>query len=165
MRIAWLLFAVLELALTGYFTYAVSWSHRMQVRAHERFEPVRARVLEAELEHVRGGSGSASYHPRVRYEYEVGGCRFESDEFSFLGRGFNDYVEAKALLESYPVGGTVTAWYDPTSPQTAVLDRSYPEGTKYLALGLSVFWAAGIGILLYALWPAVRRKRQEPGAA
>lgn len=158
-KIRWegLFFAALLFLFNGYITFAVVRSYRDQVRAHNTFKPVPAVVLESKVQRVSGHRGSDSFHPYVRYTYEVAGEQYEADRFFFLGIGYNDYAEAQNVVESYPPGASVTVYYDPTAPEVAVLDNSLPSVLPFLIAGVSVFWVANAAVLLYALWPVIKR--------
>ncbi|RME13857.1 MAG: DUF3592 domain-containing protein [Ardenticatenia bacterium] len=154
-----LLFAGLLFLFNAYFTFALVRSYRAQVRAHNSFEPISATVLESKVQRVSGDRGSDSFHPYVRYIYEVAGTQYESDTFSFLGTGYNDYTAAQRALENYHPGAIITVYYDPTSPEISVVDNSLPAGIMPLLLiaGLALFWSANAAALLYALWPVIKR--------
>ncbi len=89
---------------------------------------VRGTVLESNLVHSsrRTGTGrsatsrASEWTPIVRYEYEVGGVRFESGRVDFMtragGRG-----AAEAELKGLEAGAEVTVHYDPDEPSRAVL--------------------------------------------
>lgn len=161
-RWLYLFFALLIFGVMSYLTFGFVNSYRDQVRAARTFQPVPARVLESKVQRLSGDNGSDSFFPYVRYTYEVDGKRYESDTFFFTGWGYNDYVEAKKKVDNYPVGATVTAYYDPDAPEVAVLDNSFPTNTPFALAMFGIFWGIAILIFLYAIWPVVRG--QEPAS-
>lgn len=155
-RWSFLVFSALVILMLGYITSGFVTSYRDQVRAWQTFQPVPAVVLDSRVRRISSDEGGDSFFPYVRYTYRVAGKRYESDRFFFTGWGFNDYSEAQARLEQYPVGATVTAYYDPSAPDVAVLDNSLPVNTRFVVAGLALFWGIAGAILLYAIWPALR---------
>jgi len=88
------------------------------------------------------GYVSTYYHPKVEYEYEVGGQAYTGKHVSFGGStGYGNPAQAKAKLERYPVGALVQVYYNPEKPSEAVLERQ-AGGFK---LGMT------IGIILLAI--------------
>lgn len=162
MRWLWLIFGVLWLSLTGWFSYWALNSYREQMRAHRSYLPVSARVLKSEVKTLPGtGSSPDTYMPSVRYEFEVGDKRYIAERLHFLGSSYNDIAEARRRLERFPVGAKVTAYYDPDDPERAVLDNSAPgRAGAFLAAALGVFWLAGLGAVAYGLWPFLRGLRR-----
>ena len=68
---------------------------------------------------VLHGKG-VSYRPEVVYKYLVGGNKFEGTSFWM----FDDNVgrsRAYELMEEFPPGARITVYYDPISPNRAVL--------------------------------------------
>lgn len=64
---------------------------------------------------------------RVRYSYQVDGKEYAAARIWFLARpAFTAAGAEEELRTRYPIGGEVTVFYDPTSPSTALLDRSSP---------------------------------------
>jgi hypothetical protein len=77
--------------------------------------------------------------PRVEYEYRVGKKKYRGRRID-LGEKTSGY-ELEAILDRYPVGATVTVYYDPADPHTAVLEREFPK----------FVWAVGIGCVVVAV--------------
>jgi hypothetical protein len=65
-----------------------------------------------------------SFVVAVRYEYTVGGRRYEAGRIAFGPPTPYAHGEAaERVRERYPVGGAVTVYYDPQRPDDAVLER------------------------------------------
>ena len=66
------------------------------------------------------------YFPDVVYEYSLGATLFRGNVVHVsdtpLGRQPNDR-RAKEVLARYPVGATVTVFFDPANPQQCCLER------------------------------------------
>ena len=89
------------------------------------------------------GQISPRYEPEIVYTYKVGGDFYEgrtvwagSEGVSFGERSF-----ARELVDRYPVGRSVTVYYDPANPVSAVLEQG-ADSTVYLVLGIGAFFVA-----------------------
>jgi hypothetical protein len=67
-----------------------------------------------------------------------------SGEYELVENSNRSYQEAAEIVERYPPGAVTNCYVDPTDPDRAVLNRSWPRGT---ALGLLPF-----GFLIVVLW-------------
>jgi hypothetical protein len=70
---------------------------------------------------MRGRHGEFIAHwPDVQYEYVVGDRPFVSDRIMFTHRGFSK-SETQSLVDTYPVNKIIAVYFDPRSPNSAVL--------------------------------------------
>jgi hypothetical protein len=107
------------------------------------------------------GLNHAIYTPRVAYDYQVGGRRYDSDRLSLaqqhqeMARG-----DAEAALAPYPVGGAVEVRYAPADPAQATLIVEGPGTIPYFLLGIGLL----LGLFgLYCLWRVLQRQLVHPG--
>ena len=71
---------------------------------------------------MRGRHGEFITHwPDVRYEYLVGDRHFVSDRIMFTHRGFSK-SETQRLVDAYPVNKIIAVYFDPKTPDSAVLE-------------------------------------------
>ena len=112
------------------------------------------KVLFTEVRRVQSGTHSAStgsltYQPYIKYEYAVGGRRYDNANYSVAARPWTaDPAPAAEILTRYPVGGDVPVFYDPSNPGDSALIPGDSGGNSYfLALG-AVFLTIGIVGLL-----------------
>jgi hypothetical protein len=87
----------------------------------------------------------------VRYTYTVGQHTYVSTRFSFHGYRPDSASIAKLSL-SYPTGASVAAWYDPSHPDEAVLQRG-PGLLNVVVLYFGLCALLG-AILLLPAWVA-----------
>jgi hypothetical protein len=94
-------------------------------------------------------TGSLTYQPYIKYEYSVGGSRYENAAYSVAARAWTaDPAPAADILTRYPVGGDVPVFYDPSNPRDSALIPGDSGGNWYfLALG-GVFITVGVVGLL-----------------
>ena len=90
-----------------------------------------------------------SYFPKVQYEYSVMGKTYTGGRIAFgASKGFSSRAAAEKVLERYPVGETVTVYYNPNNPADAVLEREMRGGGSLLFIGLAFAFATAC--LLFA---------------
>jgi len=96
------------------------------------------------------------YFPNVQYEYSVMGKTYTGKRIAFgASRGFRSRAPAEKILERYPVGATVTVYYNPNDPADAVLERQLRSGGSLLFIGIAFALATACLLLvgLLALLP------------
>ena len=108
-------------------------------------------------------SGSIDYKPVIQYEFEVNGQQYVGDRYSFVvwGRGNPDY--AQSLVNQYPPGRAITAYYDPSDPNESVIDQSFDEFPTVIALLLLPFHC--VGAILVFIFRHMWRYRDLEGDA
>jgi hypothetical protein len=75
------------------------------------------------------GSSGSYETANIRYEYTVGGKKYKSTRFSFdnLEKLAVTDSQMQSLLERYPKGKELTAYYDPKDHASAIL---FPKVTR-----------------------------------
>jgi hypothetical protein len=100
------------------------------------------------LETCGGGlKGRAEFQPVITYEYSVGGVSHTGKRIKLVDISSSSRY-AHRIVARYPVGAGVTVYYDPASPQDAVLRRGNDGNTVGVpAIGI-FFVLAGVAICL-----------------
>ena len=92
------------------------------------------------------GKAAAASHWTVdaRYDYGVEATRYAGDRFALeFNSWYPDETSAVAAASRFRPGDTVTVWYDPDLPATAVLDKTPPSRrTYYRNFALAAFGIA-----------------------
>ena len=99
------------LAVTGYSIFNLSMGS-----SSTNWPTTEGQILESEFK----TKGDSTSYPGVKYQYDVNGKTYDGERIVFgsaadLPRG---------TLDRYPVGGTVTVFYDPNDPESAVLQTA-----------------------------------------
>ncbi len=135
----------------------------------QRWEPVPAQLLAADLQTTRSSKGGSSYLATAHYRYQFAGQTYESTRVAISARSDNigDFQQqlGRRLAAAQRRGETVSAWVNPQAPQQAVLDRSLRPALLAFQLGFGLVFA-GIGAgLLYWGWrkPAAVAVATAPG--
>jgi Protein of unknown function (DUF3592) len=93
-----------------------------------------------------------TYHLELSYAYEVGGRRYVGEDLGIHGNQL--LGDGADELAAYPAGRTVTAYYDPARPETAVLVRRVPWLMSFVLIGVGGFFACvGLAVALGILQP------------
>ncbi len=83
----------------------------------------------------RRRSGDRDYFPEIRYRYVVNDQMYESDRVKFSFARNSGHSNARRVVNQYPVGQEVTVYYDPTMPETAVLETEVTSQTYGTLIG------------------------------
>lgn len=118
------------------------------------WEQTQGTMLSGNIETSSGYDSSTNsyqpYHePAVTYQYEVGGVQYTGTRVTQHSFRYGSLGDVKKFLADHPVGSTVTVYYDPADPASAVLEKGLGRmANKQLALTGGVF--AGVGIFTIA---------------
>lgn len=128
----------------------------LEVSKAQRWEQAPGRVLTSQararkvrtVESRTGAEGGADRDVRnfaeVTYEYRVAGKTYRGKRIS-IGEDLGD-MAVEQRLARYPVGASVTVYYDPQQPDQAVLERNAPAVVwRTLAILIAVCIALLIG--------------------
>jgi hypothetical protein len=95
--------------------------------------------------------GEPLFNARVIYRYAVGGCEYQGSMIRTLPSVFGtEYVQQ--VPELYPVGSEVIVFYDPSDPQTSILEPGVSTGTQVgmlIYVAVCVMLAAKIVVYLW----------------
>jgi hypothetical protein len=130
-------------------------------RARLVYVQTEATVLETDLD-VGRNEGKEVCHPRVRLRYDTGGATREEWTHLDWAEPVRSPDQANADLQAYPVGGRVTAWYDPAQPGRVVLtrDAGFAKGWMLVIFGLLLTVPTlGFLIVLPFVWLVIQARR------
>lgn len=110
------------------------------------WQSVSGKVLESFVQ-VKNGSRGAMYKPEIRYEYKVNGEYFIADcwRFGAVAKSWGK-AQSNQVAAEYPVGRSVTVFFNPERPQEAVLEPGKTDwsgagfGAFFTLLGLAIFF-------------------------
>jgi hypothetical protein len=147
------------LVLVGLVLVLNGLRHRRQERASTAWPSVPGRLLSCEIKKQVVTTGEknrrhsyTTYHPVVRYEYEVDGARHEGNRVAFVNVTRSSEAEAQQVVDQAGPGGALHVFYNPRKPKDAVLlntDRSGSAG--YTVAGGVVVAAALITGLIFLI--------------
>jgi Protein of unknown function (DUF3592) len=113
-----------------------SWAQTQGVISESKWVP----------NHLQHGEGTA----QIAYRYSVGGQSYEGTN---ILPGLNEYLtpDKQAKLRQYPVGATVTVFYDPTDPQNSSLEIGVITELTFIMFGLAIFFLLGAGAFIWRM--------------
>ena len=65
------------------------------------------------------------FTPEIRYDYTVEGQSFTGDRVSYGDYSSSNEAQMKAVVAQYPVGKSVTVFYDPEDPSSSLLESGF----------------------------------------
>lgn len=89
----------------------------------------------------------ATNEPRIEYEYQVAGKKHRCRRITIaetIGP-----MELQSYLTRFPVGKSVTVYYDPANPQKAILERELPMGMLFVGFACWMFMFIGGPLVAY----------------
>jgi hypothetical protein len=91
---------------------------------------------------------STTYRPDIRFAYSIGGADYATDTWKLggiVGSGSPKY--AQGVIGRFPAGQAVTVYYNPASPDVAVLDPANRDGAWMPLIFGVAFGLAGVGFM------------------
>ncbi len=90
-----------------------------------------------------------TYGAAASYEYFIASQRYISDRISFGNYSSGDSGHARQILSRYPIGTTVSVFYNPARPSMSVLERGVGGGA-YIILAVGAAFAGFVLIMRLA---------------
>ena len=116
--------------------------------AQQTFLQTQGQVLRSHVREVHSDNAGhgVNYQTFVEYRYTVDGETYTSHRIDFGDGGALSYRHAVRQIRPYPRGGTVTVFYDPDDPASAVLEMRLPTFYYIASIGMIPF--VGVGFVL-----------------
>ena len=109
--------------IAGVFIVGALLMMGVQVAPVTAWVPTTATVVSTTIRTVQSDDGP-SYRPEVTYRYLVGGAQYTSQRLAPLTESASRRW-AQSVIDRYPVGKSLTAWYDPKHPANAIIERRF----------------------------------------
>lgn len=141
-------FAVLTALGAALLGYVLRLMTIAEWRANHDFVESRAVVLDAYVASAEV-EGVTKFRPEIVIRYDADGRTHTAQTFDVVRVFVTDREICERNLEEFRVGGEYPCWYDPSSPDKAVLKRGYSWYAWLLPLLPAAFTAVGFGGLVY----------------
>ena len=102
-------------------------------------------IVSSYLDDDRSSDGT-TYGAKITYQYTLNGVSYTSYTISYGYAYTSDRSAARALVEEYTVGKTVTVYYNPSVPYEAVLIKGV-TGASWLFFSVGMFFVI-LGVLV-----------------
>jgi hypothetical protein len=118
------LLPILILGGVGYLLYKRSQQSGVARQIAQSWPSTTGRVLMSSVETRSSGSSHSTY-PVVVYQYDVHGITYQSQTIKAGEQYLNVRVmgQAQATVARYPIGASVTVYYNPANPADSALER------------------------------------------
>lgn len=113
---------------------------------------------------IENRDDSTTYHPRIKYEYEIDGQLYFGTRYRYINNSVSDAAAAEDLKKKLAIGSRVVVYYDPIAKDDAILAPGFTEREGFALLCLIPFNA-----FLVPIWVAIARRyrmwgrKQEAG--
>jgi hypothetical protein len=149
--------AAIGVSIGGVVSYLQT---RRKAAASLRWPKVSGSIVASDIAIVREREEGASddtrireitkYRPAIRYTYRVGQRDYASTAVSLdWDRLYGVQSDAEAMISKYPVGAQVSVFYDPASPNVALLELNKGRAPITSLIFAAIFGVGG-GIFLWA---------------
>jgi hypothetical protein len=112
---------LLILGGVGYFIYKRSQQGTAYRQAAQAWRSTTGTILMSSVQAVHRGNS----YPVVVYQYEVNGKQYQSQTIKAGEQFLNVRIagQARETVSRYPIGKTVTVYYNPDNPAESALER------------------------------------------
>ena len=115
---------ILVLGGLGFFLYKRNQQSMAYRQSTQTWHSTTGTILMSSVQSSYSGRSHSTY-PVVVYQYEVNGRRYQSQRIKAGEQFLNVRVigQAEATVNRYPIGATVTVYYNPANLSESVLER------------------------------------------
>ncbi len=146
----------LALCAAGCLFTWVLWTSYQRASATRQWTPVTATVLSSQILREQATPNSPEkYRAAIRYAYQIGGQKHESDRIRRADGPTGDLEKATNTREEFTVGQPITCWVNPADPTFAILKHDTLAGLYsiwfpllFVFGGAKMAWDAGRLLLL-----------------
>jgi hypothetical protein len=159
------LFGLIAMPVGAFIIYA-GYDHLKHAEATHSWPSTQGKVVISRVikktsyssERRRRGynSRTTTYNPKIRYQYQVGGRSYKSNQISYLTNDYSGWKRANDLVKQYPKGRKVTVYYDPAKPSESVLKRG---GSSSAIVPFAIGAGLGIpGLVIFLIFLVIRSR-------
>jgi hypothetical protein len=115
------------------------WTILQNARASASWPTADGIVTRSQVTHSTDAEGGDSYQPQVTYTYSANNSTYENNTIKFGENSYSSRRKADEIAANYPIGKSVTVYYDPEKPDRSVLEPGVSAGS-YIVIGIGVFF-------------------------
>lgn len=136
--------------LVGFGVYYFLGGSFKEAYASRSWPTVQGQVTHSEMTQHHDSDG-VMYGTDIAYDYTVDDQQYTSYRVALLDGTTSVRKSVQDTLKRYPAGGTVTIYYDPEDPSSAVLEPGFTGGVLLLGSFIICFPAVGVLAVLGSL--------------
>lgn len=145
-------FLYVFLLLFGMLYLWVTLSDKQQAEEAVNWPATSGEISQSYIDTEIDNEGDRTYRAVVNYQYNVDGVSYTNGRLHFGPRNtYNSQSKASEFLSEYPVGASVTVFYDPEKPTEAVLDIEPQNITVGIVIGGVLTLAGVVGMVVFAV--------------
>jgi len=135
---------LLCMALGGLFLF-LAWFTQRKAKKVITWPTTQGTVTKSILKVEDQVEGGNTYHPYVKYSYQVKNQKYAGDNFQAGALpGINSHARMQKELNPYPEGGVVPVYYNPLDPKESYLKPGTTD--------VGILYFLGGGFLLYGIY-------------
>ncbi len=151
---------VLAIAVGVFLAWIFGYASFTAGAASESWPSVEGKITASKISES-GPHDNRTLRAHVSYQYEVNENIHRSDrvDFNSAGMSSSQRGDIQEITRKYPVGRSVTVYYDPDDPNISVLEPGVKLGAAFM-LGMICIGVGGV-VLLSGVLAALRRPKTE----
>jgi hypothetical protein len=156
----WICFSIIGIAMLCLWVYGYLNIYAMFIS--RQWPSVTRKIIQSKVDKSPGSyrASSPSKKALIVYRYQINNAYFSSDRVLWGSQTYHfGFNEPDRLVNKYPVGKSVTVYYDPKKPSEAVLERR----ARILDYGFVGFCSFVLFLQIYFLVHLWRKK--QPGSS
>lgn len=115
------------------------WRTVANAQASASWPSVPGQVISSTVTRQSDSDGSVSFSPEVSYRYQVGSQSYQGRRIKFGENAYGFRARAQSVADRYPVGHSVSVYYDPADPNLSVLEPGVSLGSYIVVCIGAVF--------------------------
>ena len=145
---------VIAFVAIGAFLLYRGFRDRSQGAAMQEWPSTTGVIRESTVREIASeGEEGWDHIPYIRFEYEVNGQLYTGSSLAtgLMNTGAGE-DQARRFVRDYPVGSTVTVWYNPKDPHQAAVEKRAGASGASIAIGsVLLILSLGMVCLFFAL--------------
>ena len=151
--IVWMLMVLVFDGIIGYGFFR-TWD------AKTRYLPTEGRIVASGVSSSADSDGT-TYAAEIEYEFDLAGTTHQGDKYSYFDISSSSRSRARKITEKYPVGASVTVYYDPGAPEQNVLEIDSSSFPNIVIIFMTPFHCIGLGMLTGGIVGARHNRRND----
>ena len=137
----------------------------MDAKRSERWATVEGEITYSEVYVERDENGKEIYYADVEYIYDYRGDEFTGTKVTFDDSGEGMERDIKNLIDQFPVGETVTVYYDRENPRHAILIPGIQPSSYFALIFGLAFFVFGLPFATLGWWSVLREPKPKAGTS
>jgi hypothetical protein len=133
----------------GVFLLSLAFRNSLRGRASRHWSQTPGVITRSFVLVNTDNDGGFTYMPQVDYEYTVERVAYRGTVLRSGQIGSSNRAQAEKVIAPYPPGASITAFYDPSRPESSVLLPGTSWGNLAIAAAGLAFLACGLAMIRF----------------